>query len=102
MGELLEFTLQAVTANELAIKVKNISGESLDKTLTIEIYPPMSLVSAAVNEAAIKAAGNERPPGAMRLDDIVTGPEGWSLWARREPSDSSLIIVLIKIGRAHV
>lgn len=95
MPELLEFTLQAVTANDLAIKVKNISGESLDKTLTIEIYPPMSLVSAAVNEAAIKAASNERPPGAMRLDGIVTGPEGWSIWARREPSDSSLIVVLI-------
>jgi hypothetical protein len=95
MPELLEFTLHALTANELAIKIKNTSSTSLDKTLVIEIYPPMSLVSAAVNEAAVKAADNEDPPGAMRLDGIVTGPEGWSIWARRESSDSSLIIVLM-------
>jgi len=95
MSDLLEFTVQSVTANELAIKVKNTSGSSLDKTLAIEIYPAMYLVSAAVNDAAIKAASNEQPPGAMRLDGIVAGPEGWSIWARRESSDSTLVIVLI-------
>lgn len=92
---MLEFTVQSFTANELAIKVKNTGGASLDKTLAIEIYPAMYLVSAAVNEAAIKAASNEQPPGAMRLDGIVAGPQGWSIWARRESSDSTLIIVLI-------
>src|SRR6185369_822812 len=95
MSALLEFTVQSFTANELAIKVKNTSGASLDKTLAIEIYPAMYLVSPAVNDAAIKAASNEQPPGAMRLDGIVAGPESWSIWARREASDSSLIIVLI-------
>lgn len=92
---LLEFTVESFTNKELAIKVKNTSGASLDKTLTIEIYPAMYLVSAAVNDAAIKAASNEQPPGAMRLDGIVAGPQGWSIWARRESSDSSLVIVLI-------
>src|SRR6185503_11272673 len=90
-----EFTVQSFTSNELAIKVKNTSGASLDKTLAIEMYPAMYLVSAAVNDAAIKAASNEQPPGAMRLDGIVAGPEGWSIWARRESSDSTLVIVLI-------
>jgi hypothetical protein len=92
---LLEFTVQSFTANELAIKVKNTSGASLDETITIEIYPAMYLVSTAVNGAAIKAASNQQPPGAMRLDGIVSGPEGWSIWARREASDSTLIIVLL-------
>ena len=92
---MLEFTVQSFTANELAIKVKNTSGAPLDKTLAIEIYPAMYLVSTAVNDAAIKAASNEQPPGAMRLDGIVAGPEGWSIWARRESSDSTLIIVLL-------
>ena len=92
---LLEFTVQSFSANELTIKIKNTSGAPLDKTLAIEIYPPMSLVSAAVNDAAIKAASNEQPPGAMRLDGIVAGPEGWSIWARRESSDSTLVIVLM-------
>jgi hypothetical protein len=95
MAALLEFTVQSFTPNELAIKVKNTSGTSLDNTLTIEIYPPTTLVSAAINDAAIKAASNEEPPGAMRLDGVVSGPEGWSIWARRESSDTSLIIVLI-------
>ena len=89
MSHLLEFALETVTANELTVKVKNNSGASLDKTLAIEIYPPMSLVSAAVNQAAIKAPDNEQPPGAMRLDGIVGGPDDWSIWARRESSDSS-------------
>src|SRR5215204_6145366 len=91
----LEFTLQSVTSSELAIKLKNTSGTSLDKTVTIEIYAPATLVSAAVNDAAIKAAGNEEPPAAMGLDGVVTGPAGWSVWARRESSDSTLISWLI-------
>ena len=95
MEALLAFTVQSFTPNELAIKVKNTTSEPLDKTLAIEIYPPMSLVSAAVNDAAIKAASNEEPPGAMRLDGVVSGPQGWSIWARRESSDSTLIIVFI-------
>lgn len=95
MPELLEFTVQTFTANELNIKVKNSGVASLEKTLVIEIYPPTYLVSAAVNEAAINAANNDTPPGAMRLDGVVSGPDGWSIWARRESSDSSLIIVLI-------
>lgn len=95
MPELLEFKVQSFTTDELAIKIKNISGTSLDETFAIEIYPPMYLVSAAVNDAAIKSAKNESPPGAMRLDGVVTGPEGWSVWARRESSDLTLIIVLL-------
>lgn len=99
LPKLLEFKVDAATANELAIKVKNISGAALDKTLAIEIYPPMSLVSAALNDAAIKAPDNEEPPGALRLDGTVTGPTGWSLWARRESSDSTMVIVLINDRR---
>ncbi len=95
MPELLELTTQSVTATELVINVKNSSGTSLDKTLAIEIYPPMSLVSAAINDAAVKAADSEEPPGATRLDKIVTGPDGWSVFARRESSDSTPIIVVI-------
>src|SRR3954447_8262181 len=92
---MLEFTVQSFTAKELAIKIKNTSDGSLNETITIEIYPAMYLVSAAVNDAAVKAATNQQPPGAMRLDGIVSGPEGWSIWARRESSDSTLVIVLL-------
>jgi len=95
MSELLEFKVQSFSTDELTIKIKNISGASLDDTLAIEVYPPMYLVSAAVNDAAVKSAKNESPPGAMRLDGVVTGPEGWSIWARRESSDLTLVIVLI-------
>ena len=64
MPALLEFTVQSFSAHELTIKVKNTSGASLDDTLAIEIYPPMYLVSTAVNDAAIKSAKNQSPPGA--------------------------------------
>jgi hypothetical protein len=99
LPKLLEFTVDAVTASELTLKVKNISGAVLDKTLAIEIYPLMSLVSAALNDAATKAPDNDEPPGALRLDGIVTGPNGWSLWARRESSDSTMVVVLINDRR---
>jgi hypothetical protein len=95
MSELLEFKVQTFSADGLTIKVKNTSGASLDQSLAIEIYPPMYLVSAAVNAAAIESAKNQSPPGAMRLDGVVTGPEGWSIWARRESSDLTVVIVLI-------
>ena len=89
----LKLSLQSFTAEQLEIKVHNSSGALLDKTLVIELYPPSYLVSAAINEAAKKAPANKN--SSMRLDGIVTCPAGWSVWARRETSDSSLIIVLI-------
>ena len=95
LPKLLEFKVDAVTDTELTLKVKNISGAGLENTLAIEIYPLMSLVSAALNQAAIKAPDNDEPPGALRLDGIVTGPRGWSVWARRESSDSTMVVVLI-------
>jgi hypothetical protein len=91
----LKLSLQSFTAEQLEIKVHNSSGALLDKTLVIELYPPSYLVSAAINEAAKKAPANKKPVSSMRLDGIVTCPAGWSVWARRETSDSSLIIVLI-------
>lgn len=95
MPELIEFKVQSFSADELTVKIKNISDASLDDSLTIEMYLPTYLVSAPVNEAAIKSARNLSPPGAMRLDGVVSGPEGWSIWARRESSDLTLVIVLL-------
>jgi hypothetical protein len=95
MPELLKFSLQSFTAEELSIKVKNACSAPLAKTLVIELYPPAYLVSAPITEAAKKAPTSEKPVGSMRLDGIVSCPAGWSVWARRESSDSSLVIVLI-------
>jgi hypothetical protein len=92
---LLEISLLNVTPNQLEIKVKNISGASLDKVLVVEFQPPMYLVSDELSEAAKEAAISLNPPGAKNLDGIVSGPEGWSVWARRETSDSSTFISFI-------
>src|ERR1043165_4700278 len=93
--QLLELTVVTFTADELKIKVKNISVVSLDKRLVLELFPPAYLVDDKINEAAVAAASSERPPGAKSLAGIVSGPERWSIWVRREPSDSSLVIVFI-------
>src|SRR6185503_4657058 len=95
MAEPLGLTLQSFTTDHLEIKVKNTSGALLDKTLVIELYPPAYLVSAPITEAARKAPTSQKPVGSMRLDGIVSCPAGWSVWAKRETSDSSLVIVLI-------
>ncbi|MEN3327792.1 MAG: hypothetical protein V7638_2599 [Acidobacteriota bacterium] len=92
---LLEISLLTFTANQLEIKVKNTSGASLDKVLVIELQPPMYLVSDELSEAAKEAAVSFDPPGAKNLEGIVSGPAGWSVWARRETSDSSTFVMFI-------
>src|SRR6185369_3700483 len=93
--KLLELTALSYTPKELVIKVKNTSGVSLDKRLVIDLSPPAYLVDDKINAAAIAAAKNDDSPGAESLAGIVNGPQGWSVWARRETSDSSLFIVFI-------
>ena len=93
--QLLELTTVTFTTDQLAIKIRNISGISLDKTLVIELWPPAYLVDDGINEAAKEAAVSIEPPGAKSLAGIVTGAEGWSVWARREATDTSVIIVLL-------
>ena len=91
----LELTVVTYTTKELVIKVKNISGVSLDKRLVIDLSPPAYLVDDKVNAAAVAAAKSDNPPGAKSLAGIVTGPQGWSVWVRRETSDATLFIVFI-------
>lgn len=93
--KVLELTAVTYTKKELVIKVKNISGASLDKRLVIDLSPPAYLVDNKINAAAIAAAAKDDTPGATSLAGVVTGPQGWSVWARRETSDSSLFIVFI-------
>lgn len=94
MSDPLQFTLLPLTPSHLEIKVKNIGAVALDRTLAINIYPPMNIVTKAVNDAAVKATTSKKPIGTATLDGVVTGPDGWTTWARRESSDSSLIVVL--------
>ena len=93
--KVLQFTVASFTTDELAIKVKNIGTESLDKTLVIQFYPPLYLVNDEIAEIAREAARSENPPGSKSLKGVVKGPAGWSVWAKREATDSSLFIVLI-------
>src|ERR1700752_283805 len=93
--QLLQFTVVSFTTDQLAIKVKNKSTAPLDKTLVIQFYPPLYLVNDEIAETAREAAESEDPPGSKSLKGIVTGPAGWSVWAKREATDTSLFIVLI-------
>jgi hypothetical protein len=95
MTDLLKFTVQSLTENELAIKVKNTSGATLDKTLVIQLFSPSYLVSDELSDVANEAAKSVKPPGSKTIKGIATGPEGWSIWVRPETSNSSVIIVLI-------
>ena len=93
--ELFAFSVLTFTADKLEIKVKNISGNALGHTLTIELYAPKYLVDNRVKAAATKAATNQKPIGVASLAGVVTCPEGWSVWAKRETSDSSVVILLL-------
>lgn len=91
---LLEITAASFTAQLLAIKIKNISGVSLEKTLGVEFYAPAYLVDARVKQAAIDAATSSEPQGAKTLAGVVSCPQGWSVWAKAEPIPSVLVIAL--------
>lgn len=93
--KLLEFSAQSFTADKLEIKVKNISGKVLDDTLAIELFVPAYLANSKINDAAKKAASNLKPIGVASLEGVVSGPASWSVWAKRETSDSSVIILLL-------
>jgi hypothetical protein len=93
--KLLEFTVQAYAADKLEIKVKNISAKALEETLAIELYVPTYLVDSRINAAAKAAATSTKPVGVASLAGVVTGPAQWSLWARRETSDSSVVILFL-------
>ncbi len=73
---LLQFSVQSYTAEQLAIKVKNISGSVLDKTLSIEMNPPLYLLSPSFDEAVEKAPFSRKPTGAVNIASLVT-------WSRR-------------------
>jgi len=94
MSDPLQFTLLPLTLSHLEIKVKNIGAGALDRTLVININPPMSIVTKVINDKAVESAKSKKPIGTASLDGIVTGPAGWTTWARRESSDSSLVVVL--------
>ncbi len=91
----LELTIQSFSAEQLSIKVKNTSSAVLDRSLSIELYVPSYLVNSKVKEAAKAAATNKKPLGVATLAGVVAGPDNWSVWAKRETSDSSVVILLL-------
>ena len=91
----LEITIQSFSAEQLSIKVKNIGTVALERSLSIEFYVPSYLVSSKIKDAAKAAATNKKPLGVATLAGVVTGPDNWSVWAKRETSDSSVVILLL-------
>lgn len=94
MSNPLEFTLLPLTPTHLEIKIKNVSDAALSKTLVIDINPPVSIVTQPVKDAAVAAARSTKPIGTATLDGVVNCPQGWSVWARRESTDSTVGIAL--------
>ncbi|HYJ89380.1 MAG TPA: hypothetical protein VEW46_25180 [Pyrinomonadaceae bacterium] len=91
---LLDFSVLSYTSDQLSIKVKNVSGAVLDKTLSIEMNPLLYLLSPRFDDPLEKAPFSRKPTGAVNIASLVTGPEGCTVWLRRESSDSSVYIVL--------
>src|SRR5215213_6365221 len=94
MSDVLQFTLQTYTANQLAIKVTNNSGALLDQPLMIELYPVAYLLDKRIIDAAKAAATHVDPPGVAPLGGVVSGAQGWSVWAKAEVSNSIVVIML--------
>ncbi|HEX5604330.1 MAG TPA: hypothetical protein VFX63_17340, partial [Pyrinomonadaceae bacterium] len=95
MPELLKFSVDSYTTDQLTIKVQNISGAALEKGLTIELRPLAYLVDKRIKDAAREAATNPVLAGVKTLKDIVTGPQGWTVWAMRESTDNIVFIMLV-------
>lgn len=92
--KVFDLSVQSFTADKLEIKVKNISGDALKRALSIEFYAPTFLMNSKINDAAKAAATNLKPIGVASLAGVVSGPDSWSVWARRDSSDTSVVIAL--------
>lgn len=91
----LEITIQSFSPEQLSIKVKNISSVALERSLSIELRVPSYLVNSKIKDAAKASATNKNPQGIATLAGVVTGPDSWSVWAKRETTDSSVGILLL-------
>lgn len=93
--QVLEITLQGLTANELAINVKNVSQTVLAKKVSIGITLPEYLLDARISEAAQKAASSTDPRGAASMTEIAKGPSGWSMWVMMGDTSGSIVDILL-------
>src|SRR6185503_16194130 len=93
--QLLKFTVESYTADQLTIKVQNTSGASLDKGMTVELRPLAYLVDKRIKDAAKEAASNPALAGVKTLRGVVTVPQGWTAWAMRESTDNIVFIMLV-------
>lgn len=93
--QLLKFSVDGYTADQLTLKVQNTSGASLDKGMTIELRPVAYLLDQRIKDAAREAATNPQLPGVKSLSGIVSGPSGWTVWAMRESTDNIVFIMLV-------
>ena len=89
MADLLQLTVLEYTATELKINVTNDSKALLDKSLTIEFFPPTYLVDERIKKAADDGL---RDPMKSSLGNIVKGPTGWSFWAKAQSTTTTLAI----------
>ncbi len=88
----LTFTVQSLTANELAIKLKN--SVELERPMTMEIIFPKAVLHQKIRDAADAACG--RTGSVMTLDTIVTGTEGtFSVWGKPATADHTVSIIFM-------
>lgn len=91
---LLDLTAQSFTRDQLAIKVKNISGVALDKSFMIEMTLPRELVLDKIRLAADKAS-TIYPP-MVNVDAYVKGTEGkFTAWAEGESTSNFVTLMFV-------
>lgn len=93
--QLLKFSVDGYTTDQLILKVQNTTGASLDKGMTIELRPVAYLLDQRIKDAAREAATNPQLPGVKSLSGIVSGLSGWTVWAMRESTDNIVFIMLV-------
>jgi hypothetical protein len=91
MPDMFTFEVTSYTGTKLDIKVKNTSGEALEKALVIQLKPPKALMGDAVKTAAEAARGE--PQSRKKLTGIVTSPPALSVWATPGETNDSLGIM---------
>ncbi len=90
---LLGLTVESLTKDQLAIKVK-IGEVALNKSLQLEIALPRYLVSQDIADAADEAP--RKSPPIANVDKYVKGAEGkLTVWAEPEMSDNFVTLMFV-------
>ncbi|HEX7318177.1 MAG TPA: hypothetical protein VF297_30010 [Pyrinomonadaceae bacterium] len=96
-----EFKARAVKvgqADVLEVEVRNAEAEAWAGPVVIELKLPTETAATSLRQAAKSARTSESPKNMVSLSGVVSGADGWTVWAVNDPNDHVVVIRAFNSG----